>query len=102
MKTALALGVLFVIGYVAQVITLGHQRFPGDDWLRTLFLGILLSHTTLAVALVPLLSRTVYLALKARFDAHRRIAPFTLWIWLYVSSTGVIIYAMNTYLRPAT
>ena len=100
MKIAIGLGVLFVVGYVVQVTTLGHQRFPGDDWVRTLFVTILLSHTVLAVALVPLLIRTVYLALKQRFESHKRIAPFTLWIWLYVSSTGVIIYGMNTFVRP--
>jgi putative membrane protein len=101
MKTAIALGLLFVIGYVAQVSIQGHRRFPGDDWVRTAFVVLLLSHTILAVLLVPLLIRTVFLAVKKRFESHRRIAPWTLWIWLYVSSTGVIIYAMNTFLRPS-
>lgn len=101
MVTALILGVVFVVGYVTQVVTVGHQRFPGDDWVRSVFLVILLTHTVLAVTLVPMLIRTVYLALKQRLDAHRRIARFTVWIWLYVSSTGVLIYWLNTYLRPA-
>jgi len=90
----------FVVAYATQVAVLGHRRFPGDDWVRSLFLTILTTHILLAVSLVPLVSRTVYLALKGRDEQHRRIARITFPIWIYVSATGVLIYWMSNHLRP--
>ena len=100
MVGALALGALFLVSYVVQVSLVGHSRFPGDDWVRTLFVAILATHTLLAVAVVPLALRTVTLAAHGRFPEHRRIARITFPIWLYVSLTGVVIYWMNNHLRP--
>ena len=90
----------FLVVYVTQQIVVGNQRFPGDDWVRTLFLCILTSHTILAVTLVPLVLRTFFLGFKQRFVEHRRIARWTFPIWLYISVTGVVIYWMNHHLRP--
>jgi putative membrane protein len=100
MLANLGVSVLFVVVYVVQMSLVGITRFPGDDWARSLFLVILTSHTILAVTLVPLVLRTVYLAFKERFAGHRRIARVTFPIWLYVSATGVVIYWMNHHLRP--
>ena len=100
MLTNLGFAVLFVVVYVVQMSVVGTTRFPGDDWVRSLFLGILTSHTILAVTLVPLVLRVVYLAFKERFSEHRRIARVTFPIWLYVSATGVVIYWMSHHLRP--
>ncbi len=100
MLANLGVSVLFVVVYVVQMSLVGITRFPGDDWVRSLFLVILTSHTILAVTLVPLVLRTVYLAFKDRFAGHRRIARVTFPIWLYVSATGVVIYWMNHHLRP--
>jgi putative membrane protein len=100
MLANLGVSVLFVVVYVVQMSLVGITRFPGDDWVRSLFLVILTSHTILAVTLVPLVLRTVYLAFKERFAEHRRIARVTFPIWLYVSATGVVIYWMNHHLRP--
>jgi putative membrane protein len=100
MLSAFALGVGFLVLYVAQVALMGHRRFPGDDAVRTLFLAILGTHTVLAVASVPLVLRAVYLGARERFPEHRRIVRFTYPIWLYVSLTGVVIYWMNHHLRP--
>ena len=100
MLANLGVSLLFVVVYVVQMSLVGVTRFPGDDWLRSLFLVILTSHTILAVTLVPLVLRTVYLAFKERFAGHRRIARVTFPIWLYVSATGVVIYWMNHHLRP--
>jgi putative membrane protein len=102
MWSAIALGLLFAGSYVAQVALTGHRRFPGDDAVRTLFLVILVSHTLLAVAVVPLVLRAVFLALRERFDEHRRIVRFAYPSWLYVAFTGVVIYWMNHHLRPPT
>jgi putative membrane protein len=96
----LAVSLLFLVVYVVQTVILGHTRFPGDDWVRSLFLSILGTHIVLAVSLVPLVLRTVYLAAKQRFEEHRRIARITFPVWLYISITGVVIYWMNHHLRP--
>jgi putative membrane protein len=96
----LGVSALFLVVYVSQQLLVGHQRFPGDDWVRTLFLCILTSHTILALTLVPLALRTFYLGFKQRFDEHRRIARWTFPVWLYISVTGVVIYWMNHHLRP--
>jgi putative membrane protein len=96
----LGVSALFLVVYVTQQVLVGNQRFPGDDWVRTLFLSILTSHTILAVALVPLALRTFFLGFKKRFDEHRKIARWTFPIWLYISVTGVVIYWMNHHLRP--
>jgi putative membrane protein len=100
MLVNLAVSVGFLVVYVTQQLLLGHRRFPGDDWVRTLFLTILTTHTILAVSLVPLVLRTVFLAAKERFSEHRKIARITFPIWLYISVTGVVIYWMNHHLRP--
>jgi protoheme IX farnesyltransferase len=101
MLTAVTLGTLFVILYVVQTSLAGHRRFPGDDWVRTFFLVVLTTHTVLAVAVVPLVARTLQLALRERFAAHRRIVRITYPVWLYVAVTGLFIYAMNNFVRPA-
>jgi putative membrane protein len=100
MVANLGVSILFLVCYVIQIATLGHKSFPGDDWVRAVFLAILLSHTILAVCLVPLVLRTFFLAFRQRFAEHRRIARITFPIWLYVSVTGVAIYWMVNHLRP--
>lgn len=100
MVTAVAIGACFLASYVVQTWLAGHRRFPGDDWVRTLFLVVLGTHTALAVTVVPLLARLLYLAAGGRLPAHRRLARIALPIWLYVATTGVLIYWMNNHLRP--
>jgi uncharacterized membrane protein YozB (DUF420 family) len=69
-------------------------RFPGEGWVRTAYLTILLTHTVLA-ALVPFLAvATLVQGLRRRFDKHVPIARITLPVWLYVSITGVVVYWM--------
>lgn len=102
MLAAVSVGVLFLLSYLLQVWLTGHQRFPGHDWVRKLFLWILLTHTVLAVAIVPILFRTLFLAYHQRFDKHKSIARWTFGIWMYVATTGIVIYWMNNHLRPPT
>lgn len=100
MISALAVGIVFLGLYVYQWVALGHSRFPGNDWVRTAFLVVLGTHELAALAVVPLIVRTVQLARQGRFEAHRRIVRFTYPIWLYVALTGVTIYWMNQHVRP--
>jgi len=102
MLSAVSLGTLFIGLYVIQTSLSGHRRFPGDDWVRTFFLWVLSTHTVLAVAVVPLVARTLYLALGERFAEHRRIVRVTYPVWLYVALTGLFIYWMNNFVRPGS
>ena len=70
------------------------MRFQGQGRVRTVYLTILLTHTLLAVAILPLIAMTLSRALQQRFDKHRRIARLTLPLWAYVSVTGVVVYGM--------
>jgi putative membrane protein len=102
MRAAVAASALFLVGYLTRVALTGTHRFPGDDaLLRALYLVILASHTVLAAAAAPLVLRTLFLGLKARFPEHRRIARWTFPVWAYVSVTGVVVYVMLYHLAPA-
>ena len=94
MKTAFAVSVLFLASYLTYHAHAGVHRYPGTGAVRALYLAILGTHTVLAVAVVPLVLRTLYLGTRSRFVEHRRIARWTLPIWLFVSVTGVIVYLM--------
>jgi uncharacterized membrane protein YozB (DUF420 family) len=72
----------------------GSVRFQGQGVVRPVYFTILISHTLLAVVVVPLVIVTLVRGLRARFDRHRAIARWTYPIWLYVSVTGVVIYVM--------
>ena len=94
MLTAFALSCLFLASYLYYHAHAGSVRFPGAGLIRKVYLSILLSHTVLAAAVVPLVLRALWLAWKERFDLHARAARWALPVWLYVSVTGVVVYAM--------
>ena len=94
MASAFFVSILFLISYLTYHAMHGSTRFPGTGWIRPAYFAILISHTVLAVLIVPLVLRTLYLALRNRFEAHRQIARWTLPLWLYVSVTGVVVYWM--------
>lgn len=79
-------------GYLALVLHQGPTRFLHPAWFRPIYLIILLTHTVLAAVIVPLILITLWRAKKQRFDRHKKIARWTLPIWMYVSVTGVLIY----------
>lgn len=85
---------LFLASYLYYHYHVGSVRFTGQGWVRPLYFGILMTHTVLAAAVVPLVSVTLARALRERFDRHKAIARWTYPIWLYVSVTGVVIYLM--------
>jgi len=94
MLAACTSSVLFLAGYLTRVALTGTHRFPGGGFLRAAYLAVLASHTLLAVLVLPLVLRTLFLSLRARFPEHRRIARWTFPIWMYVSVTGVAVYVM--------
>ncbi|MDH4227270.1 MAG: DUF420 domain-containing protein [Deltaproteobacteria bacterium] len=90
MLTATALAVLFVVVYTIKSSMYPPVRYAGPN--RGIYLFILWSHTVLSIINMPLAAVTVYLGLKERFDRHKRIAPYTAGVWIYVAVTGWIIY----------
>ena len=100
MITAFVTSTLFLISYLTYHYHVGSRPFGGRGAIRTLYFTILISHTILAAAIVPLVLITLYRGLKGRFDRHVAIARWTLPLWLYVSVTGVIVYWMLYHLYP--
>jgi uncharacterized membrane protein YozB (DUF420 family) len=95
MVCALITSALFLVSYVTYHFSVGAvTRFQGQGWIRPLYFTILISHTILAVAIVPLVILTVSRAIRRQFDRHRAVARWTWPLWLYVSVTGVVIYWM--------
>lgn len=94
MISAFVASSLFLVSYVTYHLHIGSKHFPGDGTARTVYFSILLTHTVLAVVVVPLVLMTLTRGLKGRFDRHRAIARWTYPVWLYVSVTGVVIYVM--------
>lgn len=94
MVSALCTSALFLASYLVYHYYHGATRFPGEGLLRVVYLTILGTHTVLAVAILPLILLTFARALRSDFAAHRRVARWTLPIWLYVSVTGVVVYLM--------
>ena len=94
MLTAFATSSLFLICYIVYHAQVGSVRFPGTGAIRTVYLSILGTHTLLAATVPVLAVITLNRGLRGRFDKHRKIARWTLPIWLYVSVTGVVVYLM--------
>lgn len=85
---------LFLVLYVVRFLLTGTHRFEGPDLLRVAYLSILFSHMTLAVVVLPMIARLLYLVRRRRFKAHRKLARWTFPMWLYVSVTGLVVYVM--------
>ncbi|HXY69049.1 MAG TPA: DUF420 domain-containing protein [Gemmatimonadales bacterium] len=94
MLSAFGVSVLFLASYLTYHASAGVKHFTGQGWIRPIYFAILVSHTLLAAAVVPLAVTTVYLGLRSRHPTHRRLARWTLPLWLYVSVTGVVVYVL--------
>lgn len=100
MVAALIASVLFLAsyltyhGYLACVLRRGPTRFLEPQWFRPVYLIILLTHTVLAMVIVPLILVTLWHAKNGHFESHRKIARWTWPLWMYVSVTGVAVYLL--------
>ncbi len=99
--SAVVVSIVFLASYLTYHYHHGATRFTGPGLARYIYFAILISHTILAVVIVPLVGITLYRALRADFVRHRRIARITLPLWLYVSITGVIVYLMLYQIYPS-
>ena len=95
MVTAFFVSCVFLVSYLIYHYRV-HQvvLFQGQGWIRPVYFTILISHTILAVVIVPVIIITLRRAFREKFDRHRVIARWTLPLWFYVSVTGVIVYFM--------
>jgi uncharacterized membrane protein YozB (DUF420 family) len=103
MIAAVTCSSLFLISYLVYHVGFGAgvTRFAGTGLVRTTYHTILISHTILAVTVVPFVIVTLKRALAGNFSRHRRVARWTFPIWLYVSVTGVIVYLMLYHFYPS-
>ncbi len=102
MLACFAVSVLFLISYVTYHVMEGSKKFPSYPpvAIRYTYFAILISHVVLAATVPVLAMVTIYLGLRDRRTAHRRIARWTWPIWMYVSITGVLVYLMLYQLYP--
>jgi putative membrane protein len=94
MITAFVFSSLFLVCYITNHALHGEMRFAGHGPIRTAYLALLISHILLSVIALPMVLITFFFSLTGRFPQHKKVARFTYPIWLYVSVTGVIVYAM--------
>ncbi len=94
MSAAFAASFLFLIFYLIYHLKTGTTHYQGEGLVRILYFVILLTHTPLAVLVVPFSLAAFYYAWKKDYPAHVRITRWLLPVWLYVSVTGVLIYGM--------
>lgn len=100
MVAAAATSAIFLISYVTLRFYAPIFAFTGEGAIRVVYFSILASHVMLAIAIVPLVLLTLIRAVKCDFMAHRRIARWTWPIWMYVSVTGIFVYAMLYLIFP--
>ncbi len=108
MIAAFVTSILFLTCYVSYhgyrywVLHVGPTRFLEPQWFRPNYLAILLTHTVLAMVIVPMILMTLWRAKKERFEAHKKIARWTWPLWMYVSVTGVVVYLLLYRIYPQT
>ena len=100
MIATFVVSVVFLISYLTYHYHHGTTKFLGEGWIRPVYFTILISHTILAVSILPLAIITLRRGLQNSIDKHKQIARWTYPIWLYVSVTGVIVYLMLYHLYP--
>ena len=94
MITALSASALFLVFYLVRVALTGTHEFAGEGAARTVYITVLFSHMVLAVLIVPLVLRILYLVRNRRFHDHARLARWVFPVWAYVSVTGLLVYLM--------
>ena len=94
MLTAVTASAIFLVFYVTRVVLTGTHDFAGQGTARTVYFAVLFSHMVLAVAVVPLVLRLLWLVRKRRFGDHARLARWVFPVWAYVSVTGLLVYLL--------
>jgi len=94
MVSAFLVSVVFLAFYLLHkyLVQGVHTPFAGEGFWRSFYYGMLISHIILAIVIVPLILRTLSLAISGQYERHRAWARWTFPIWYYVSVTGVLVY----------
>lgn len=100
MIAALIVSAIFLVCYLIYHFTAPIFVFPGTGWTVPVYYAMLISHVILAIVATPMVLMTAWRALKGNFERHRAIARWTIWIWLYVTVTGVMIYVILYHVYP--
>ncbi|MDB5048670.1 MAG: putative rane protein [Fibrobacteres bacterium] len=93
-KTAFIVSAVFLVCYIVYHSVHGDTHFPGQGLIKPVYFSILISHIGLSIVALPMILATFFFALTGRFATHRKLARITFPIWLYVSITGVVIFAV--------
>ena len=101
MTTAFALGGLFLVCYVIYHSTNPANKFNGEGAARIIYLFLLITHVGLSLIVLPLVLRAMFFAVTKQFEKHKKVVKFAYPIWLYVSTTGVIVYLLLYHFYPA-
>ncbi|MDF1665802.1 MAG: DUF420 domain-containing protein [Planctomycetota bacterium] len=101
MICATVVSALFLTSYLTHHSMFGSTRFTAEGWIRPVYLVILLTHTILAAVNLPMVITTIYRAAKGDLARHAKIARWTIFIWLYVSVTGVVVYLLLYQIYPS-
>lgn len=94
MIAAVAVSSVFLTSYLIYHYNVRSVRFTKQGWIRDVYFPLLLTHTILAAVALPMVLRTLFLAVKGRFPKHVRAAKWTFPVWMYVSVTGVVVYLL--------
>ena len=94
MFTAIALSGLFLVSYIAHHLFAQETKFGGEGSIRTFYFFILITHIILAAVILPFILYTSYQSLSGQFAKHKKIVRYTFPLWLYVSTTGVLVYIL--------
>jgi len=94
MLGALASSSLFLVSYIVYHAVHGDTKFLGQGAIRPVYFVVLISHIVLSAIVLPLIFSSLYFSLSGRFQTHRTVSRYTLPIWLYVSVTGVLVFAL--------
>jgi putative membrane protein len=94
MLCALAASALFLVSYIVYHSVHGDTRFAGHGLVRPVYFFILVSHVGLSAVVLPLIFSSFFFSLSGRFRQHRKVSRYTLPLWMYVSVTGVLVFAL--------
>ncbi len=101
MTIGFVLGGLFLVCYIVYHISNPANKFYGEGFIRYIYFFILITHIGLSLVVLPMVLRAMYFAVTKQFERHKKIVRFAYPIWLYVSTTGVIVYLLLYQLFPA-
>lgn len=100
MSVSFGLGALFLVCYVLYHLTNSANRFGGEGFIRPVYFFVLITHVALSLVVLPLVLRAMFYAVTKQFALHKKLVKFAYPIWLYVSTTGVIVYLLLYQLFP--